>query len=240
MAAPLCPMPPASARPACRRPNAYTGKRGNVEGLEDDLAKALSEMLGESMLARDTISEMSTQAPSEVSTGFPSEVSTAAPSQSPSRRGSFTRSSIKEEDVLFLTPELPLSQGSRASSCTPQFSRPSLPGESPGLKSSPNARRRARKHFQAVLEDARGRNPLSPWLDVKSVLPKRNRELSLPCVEVGYWSVLDFEKTGNCKLSISRQEEVRRLTREMLRAKRGSAHETELAGLLAEAKAIPA
>jgi len=74
---------------------------------------------------------------------------------------------------------------------------------------------------------------------VRSTPPARNRELSLPCVEVGYWSTLDYGRTEKGELSKSRQEEVRYYAREMLRAERGSAKEKELEAMLEQAGLEP-
>jgi len=85
-----------------------------------------------------------------------------------------------------------------------------------GVKSSPKTPTRLRERINAAREQAKENDPIRPWHGVNAA---RSRELSLPCAEVGYWSVWQLGRTENGKLANPQSEQVRRAAREKLRSK---------------------
>jgi hypothetical protein len=145
----------------------------------------------------------------------PSEFSTQPSTASPSRKSSLSRFSFDSPDELSLSAS--------SSSCGSCLSARSLrhaattafdPDSDP---ISPKTPRRLRERVLASRTEALRRNLVSPWHGLQSEgSKKRCKELSLPCVEVGYWSVLDLGRTQG-QLSNRSQEEARRSTREVLK-----------------------
>jgi len=224
MPPPLSPTLPEAARPVSLRPSCL-GKRAQAALVEQDLKKALEVALDTPACKTESISEQSTNCPSLVST--------AVSSESPSRRGSVDRDnmpaeagsrgsltmlSLTAEEVVFQSPTLPSPfRSSRATSCAPGMCQERTLSDSTTRRalSSRKTPRRARQRIMAEVEAAKRRAPHGTpvWRRPTSV---DARELSLPCVEVGYWSVWELGRTDRGKLANHRQEEIRREARRVL------------------------
>lgn len=222
MPPPLSPTLPAVTKPVSLRPSCL-GKRRQSALVEQDLKKALTDILDAPSVGKESLSEQSTNCPSLVST--------AVSSESPSRRGSVDRGSTPPGELLSLTieeavcpsPSLPSpfhnfhSVSARATSCLPSMCQEHTLSESTTKRalSSRRTPRRARQRIKAEAKAAMS-NPRSPiWRRASSV---DNRALSLPCVEVGYWSVWELGRTAgrHVELSNCRQEEIRAEARRVL------------------------
>jgi len=225
------PMLPVSAKPTFLRPSCLdecakeedlwkasrktSGRKPTP--LETDLRNALSSIFKSQTSSAGGLSEVSTEAPSEVSTMPSSGMSTMPSSESPSRRDSQARCSMEEYFSSAPTSELTdmtdLCNKIRCSSAgVSEVAQPVIGG----VKRSPKTPTRLRERINAAREQAKENIPIRPWHGAHAA---RSRELSLPCAEVGYWSVWKLGMTENGKLANPQTEQVRRAAREKLRSK---------------------
>jgi len=242
MATQFIAMPPADAKPASLRPTCL-GKLATAALVEKDLRDAVSTVLQWQSSGKE--SQMSAKEESL------SQMSTQPPSESPSRRGSiasFSMEDIVEENMSLTSPSpfpcclesFPGEPGTlHCAVDTQSQSSQSLAGSSTrsspqwgSTKSSPKTPTRLRERVKAAQEEA----PVRPWLGLrdgcsvdKSTGMHRNVRMSLPCVEVGYWSVFDLGRTATGSLATPRQEDLRRTARDnMLRATRAPSKTSKL------------
>lgn len=223
------PRPPPVPSPPHRRP-AHLCKHldiWNIEHLKDPLSAALPPSAGRSKDAEASEVQdlkeilIASLPPSPVKHpkadgAHLSDQSTRIPSECLSRRDS-------TEDLEQAHNLVPIVDG--AYSQQPKFNPELTPRKAPS---------RLRQRVKAAQESCRRAHPRNAFIwhhgqasrffnEHRRITSKRATSLepciqmSVPCVELGYWSVLELGQTKDGKLSGGRQEEVRRCARNIMR-----------------------